>query len=120
MRAPTENQERVVAFCVGTVLAILAVVVTAIWHDSGLAVVFGVAGVALIVFSVVADRLKSIGPGGVEFYKIRAGAARLAGLVATGTPTLTGGSTPDETARLIMAAETPEELAKVLGSIAGS
>ena len=110
--------ERIAALVVGTVLAVLAVAVTAIWHDSGLAVVFAVAGVALIVFGVVADRLKSIGPGGVEFYEIREYSARLVGLIAAGSPSFAGGSTPDQAAARIRAAKTPEELLNELASIA--
>lgn len=117
MRNPTELEERIVGLGVGTALVVLAVVVSAIWHDSGLAVVFAVAGVALIVFGVVANRLKSIGPGGVEFYEIREGAARLVGLMPPGTRTLAGGSSPEDAAASIRAAATPEQLAKVLTAI---
>jgi hypothetical protein len=61
----------------GILLVGLGVVVSVATHDSAVAAVITLAGLVLLLYAVLWDRLKSFGPGGVElFEKTKERAAR--------------------------------------------
>jgi hypothetical protein len=112
------------ALGIGLSLIAVALAVSAQMHDSALAVIFGIGGAGLVVYSVIWDRLAEFGPSGLKlFERVRERTAqRLERQMADSvdhldewTATVTHG--PAQAAAAIRAAKTPEELADILASI---
>jgi hypothetical protein len=124
MSVPVSIRERVLAAGVGILLSALAVIVTAQWNASGLAVVFGVGGIAMLLYAVAGNRIKSVGPKGVELRKLTEEIVKYGSRPGKARNTLTStdqAEDPDRrrtaaAAAAIRAAETPEEL---LGTLRG-
>jgi hypothetical protein len=95
---------RMAAGAVGVGLIALAVLAAGVIRDSAVASMFAIGGVALVLWAFVAERLKSVGPRGVElFEETRERTAQVA--------------PSDRDAAEIRAAESPEQLAEVLGQV---
>jgi len=126
---------RIAAGAIGFGLVALAVIVSGVIGDSAVAVVLAIGGVALILFAVFQERLKSVGPKGVELFEdarertakvfeTRAAAGASAMSASAGVATGVGEAHSAEVrtasfqaAAEIRAAETPEQFAGVVGRL---
>jgi hypothetical protein len=121
--------ERILAGVIGAGLILVAVLI----RESAVAVVLALAGAALVLFAVLQERLKSVGPKGVDLFPvareataqvIETRAAESATSAAAGAA-LGVGSAHDAEVRTasaqaaaeIRAAESPEEFAEVIGRL---
>lgn len=117
-RYPNQNRSRIGAFLVGAVLLLGAVGTSAATHDSVVAGVLAIGGVALVVWSFLGDRLKSLGPKGVELFE--ATKEQLAERIDADSSlagALQSNRATGQAAAAIRAARSPGELADVVVSL---
>jgi hypothetical protein len=124
--ATVKLDSRRTAFVSGILLLMLALAVAATVKDSAVSGIVSLTGCALILYAIVWDRLKEVGPGGIKFRQLRERVAksvetkrRIADEIATITETIDAKVTRGggQAAALIRAAQTPDELVDTLAEL---